>query len=58
MLFSVNFPVLDSGAAEGGEHLDSFPPHKTGCSANMLGLCGVTPEHLLNLLQASICFSA
>lgn len=57
MLFSVNIPVLDSDAAE-GEHLDSLPPYKTGCSANMLGLCGVTPEHLLNLLKASICFSA
>lgn len=57
MLFSVNLPVLDSDAAE-GEHLDSLPPYKTGCSANMLGLCGVTPEHLLNLLKASICFSA
>ncbi|XP_030590037.1 ATPase family AAA domain-containing protein 5b [Archocentrus centrarchus] len=44
--------VQDSNAAEGGEHLSSLLPYKTGCSANMLGLHGVTPDYLLNLLKS------
>ncbi|XP_069023893.1 ATPase family AAA domain-containing protein 5b [Embiotoca jacksoni] len=46
------FCVQYSNATEEGNSLDSqLPPREAGCSADMLGLHPVTPNHLLNLLR-------
>ncbi|XP_072239533.1 ATPase family AAA domain-containing protein 5b [Leuresthes tenuis] len=43
-------------AAEGNSSDAQLHPYQTGCSAEMLGLFAVTPNHLLEFLKASIIF--